>query len=171
MRKYMTKFFYNYLKTWKLRVSGLKKSPALLSILICAFVGIFSGAGDQTIASDITAVQYPDSQIVVTYFYTDFRCPTCMKLETYSQETVEKNFSKELQAEALVFRTLNMDKPENKHYIKAYNLYTKSLVVTHTKDGNVIRWKNLPDIWKLVRDRAQFEAYVRSEVLAFLKDL
>ncbi len=94
-----------------------------------------------------------------------------MKLETYSQETVQKTFVKELEEKAVTFRTLNIDEPENKHYIKDYNLYTKSLIISHTKGGKDVRWKNLPEIWKHVRNRERFEEYVVGEVRKFMKDL
>jgi len=171
MGQIMPQVFKRHQKIPVSRVSAWKKIPTISCVLIFVVVGTLFGAERQAVTADKTAVKYPDNQIVVTYFHTDYRCATCMKLETYSQEAVEKNFSKELQVEAVIFRTLNVDKPENKHYIKEYNLYTKSLVVIHTRGGKVIRWKNLPDIWKHVRDRSRFEAYVRNEILAFMKDL
>lgn len=35
-------------------------------------------------------------QVVVTYFHTAFRCPTCTLLEKYSRETMENHFANEL---------------------------------------------------------------------------
>jgi len=108
---------------------------------------------------------------VVTYFYTNVRCPTCRKLEAYSRESVEHAFAKEIKDKVLLFRAVNVDEPENKHFIKDYNLYTKSLIVALKKKGEVVRWKNLPEIWRHVRDRPGFEEYVQAGVKEFLKDL
>ena len=110
-------------------------------------------------------------QVVVTYFHTNFRCPTCHRLEEYSRDTVQSAFAGELEQGKVVFRVINVDDPENQHFIKDYKLYTKSLIVSERKDGKEIRWKNLPEIWRLVRDREQYEQYVRSEIEDYLKDL
>ena len=145
---------------------------ALSWILIFAVVGTGSSVEPQDDgAVDKNPVKEHRNQVVVTYFHTNYRCPTCTKLEKYSREAVEKNYGKELQDKTMVFLTLNVDEPENKHYVKDYSLYTKSLIVAHTRDGKVVSWKNLPDIWKLVRDRDRFEEYVLNEVREFMKDL
>lgn len=112
-----------------------------------------------------------DGQVVVTYFHTTARCPTCHRLEEYSRDTVESAFARELNQGRIVFNVINIEEKENRHYIQDYKLYTKSLVVSERKDGKEVRWKNLPDIWKLVRDREQYEQYVRREIEDYLKDL
>ena len=124
--------------------------------------------GDQ---GNVASVQAGgDTQVLVTYFHTTFRCPTCIQLEKYSRETVERDFAKEIGENRVAFRSVNVEESENEHYVKEYNLYTKSLVVSLTRNGQEIRWKNLPDIWKHVRNRERFEQYVREEVQAFLQD-
>ena len=110
-------------------------------------------------------------QVVVTYFHTTFRCPTCHRLEEYSRDTVKSAFAGELEQGRIVFHVINVDDPENQHFIKDYKLYTKSLIVSEWKDGKEVRWKNLPEIWRLVRDREQYEQYVRGEIEDYLKDL
>lgn len=152
-------------------VSAMMGILTILWIMTFAMVENVSSTEPQDTAIDKTAVKESRNQVVVTYFHTHFRCPTCMKLEAYSQETVKENFVKELEGKSIIFRTLNVDEPENKHYIKDYNLYTKSLIIAQTKDGKIVRWKNLPEIWKHVRDRERFEEYVQSEIREFMKDL
>jgi thiol-disulfide isomerase/thioredoxin len=112
-----------------------------------------------------------NAQVVVTYFHTTFRCPTCRRLEEYSREAVESAFGKELEQGKVAFRALNVEETDNQHFIKDYSLYTKSLIVSLNKNGKETRWKNLPDIWKLVRDREQYEKYVVGEIEDYLKDL
>ncbi len=112
-----------------------------------------------------------DRQVVVTYFHTTFRCPTCRRLEELARETVETSFAGELKEGKVAFRVINVDDPENQHFIKDYKLYTKSLIVSERKGGKEVRWKNLPEIWKLVGDREQYEQYVRSEIGDYVKDL
>jgi len=111
-----------------------------------------------------------DTRVLVSYFHTTFRCPTCTQLEAYSQETVERDFAREVAENRVVFRSVNVQEPENEHYVQDYKLYTKSLVVSLSRNGREVRWKNLPDIWKHVRNRDRFDQYVREEIQAFLRD-
>jgi hypothetical protein len=113
----------------------------------------------------------PDAQVLVTYFYTSYRCPTCKKLEAYSRQAIEDGFPRELEEKMILFRTLNVDEPENSHYTEDYKLVTKSLIVSLNRNGKEVKWTNLADIWKLVGNQEKFKAYVRSETQAYLKDL
>jgi hypothetical protein len=113
----------------------------------------------------------PDAQVLVTYFYTTYRCPTCKKLEAYSRQAIEEGFPRELEEKKIVFSTYNVDEPENSHYTEDYELVTKSLIISLTRNGKEIKWTNLADIWKLVGNQEKFKAYVRSETQAYLKDL
>ena len=113
----------------------------------------------------------PESQVVVTYYYTSYRCPTCMKLETYSRQAIEGGFPTEIEEKKVVFRTLNLDEPENSRYVEDYKLVTKSLIVSLNRKGKEIKWKNLPDIWRLVGVQEKFAEYVRRETRSFLEEL
>lgn len=112
----------------------------------------------------------PESQVWVTYYYTSYRCPTCKKFESYSRQAIEKGFPAELEEKRIVFRTLNLDKPENSRYVEDYKLVTKSLIVSLNRKGKEVKWKNLADIWKLVGDQEKFEEYVQRETRSFLEE-
>jgi hypothetical protein len=112
----------------------------------------------------------PELQVLVTYFYTTHRCPTCKKLEAYSRQAIEEGFPRELAEGKIRFRALNLDEPENSRYIEEYKLVTKSLIVSLHRNGKEIKWKNLPDIWKLVGDQEKFVEYVQREAQGFLEE-
>ncbi|MFZ2634022.1 MAG: nitrophenyl compound nitroreductase subunit ArsF family protein [Desulfosalsimonadaceae bacterium] len=121
-------------------------------------------AGDKA-----TEIQKPVHAIVVTYFHTTMRCPTCHKIEELSTLAVKSHFEKELSTGKVVWRVINVDEPENAHYNKDYQLYTKSLIVSEVKDGKEVRWKNLEKIWEFVRDEEEFDKYVHTEIADWLK--
>jgi hypothetical protein len=112
----------------------------------------------------------PELQVWVTYYHTSYRCATCKKLESYSRQAIEEGFPVELEEKRIVFRTLNLDKPENSHYVEDYKLVTKSLIVSLNRKGKEVKWKNLADIWKLVGDQEKFGEYVRRETMSFLEE-
>lgn len=108
--------------------------------------------------------------ISATYFHTTARCPTCHKIEQLSSQAVTSNFENELKTGKVVWRVINVDESENKHYNTDYQLYTKSLIISEVKDSKEVRWKNLEKIWTFVRDEEKFDAYVKTEINDWLKE-
>jgi hypothetical protein len=149
-------------------------------IIVCLLMmtgSAISGDGAATVKAEspkTTAatpdVQKPARSIVVTYFHTTMRCPTCHKIEEYSTNAVKSHFENELKTGTVVWRVINVDEPENAHYNTDYQLYTKSLIVSEVKDGKEVRWKNLEKIWEFVRDEEQFDKYVYTEIKDWLKE-
>jgi hypothetical protein len=116
------------------------------------------------------AVEAQDSKLIAYYFHGTFRCTTCRTIEQYSHDAIQTYFAKELGNGRLEFRPVNVEEPENKHFIQDYQLVTRSLVLSLVSDGKEMKWKNLPDVWKLVRDKDKFFQYVKDEVEKFLKE-
>lgn len=128
----------------------------------------------QPAPTDSTVAAAPDStratQYLVYYFYTTKRCPTCRKLEAYSRQALDSGFVDSMKTGAVVWQALNTDEKEYEHFLKDYELYTKSLVVVKMEHGKQVKWKNLEKIWELVGDEEAFIKYVQSELTAFMSE-
>jgi hypothetical protein len=116
------------------------------------------------------AVKSQNSKLIAYYFHGTFRCTTCRTIEEYSHDAIQTYFVKELGNGRLEFRTVNVEEPENKHFIQDYQLVTKSLVLSFVSDGKETKSKNLADVWKLMRDKDKFFQYVKDEVEKLLKE-
>ena len=136
----------------------------LLSLAVLAFKQM-KQKSPQTQSSQKTDSQ---SAIIVTYFYNNIRCPSCKKIEALTRESLRENFTGELDSGGLLWQLVNMDEPENQHYIKDYGLHTKSVVVS-TGQGNKKRWKNLDQVWNLLGNEEGFKRYIQGEVTAFMQ--
>ena len=112
----------------------------------------------------------PERQIVAYYFHTTDRCPSCLKIESFSHEAVQTGFPKELESGRLVFRLVNIEEKGNEHFVQDYQLFTKSLVIVEQVRGKQTRWKNLPKVWELLSDKEKFLAYVQNEVRGYLNE-
>ena len=121
-------------------------------------------SSDSARADDI-----PGDVVIAYYFHTTRRCASCRKIESYSDEAINTAFAEELKQGKLVWRPVNTDEAENKHFINDYQLYTKSLILAQIQSGQQIRWKNLDKIWLLLKDKKSFVEYVQNEVGDFLK--
>lgn len=105
----------------------------------------------------------------VYYFHGDARCPTCRKIEAYAQDAVRKDFPRELETGALEWRVLNVQRPDNTHYIRDFQLFTSTLIVVKVRNGEIATWKALDQTWEFVSDRTQFTKYVQDEVRQYLR--
>lgn len=109
-------------------------------------------------------------QYVAYYFHGNMRCPTCKKLEQYSQEGINSTQILERTGLNIPLKIVNVQIPENSHFIQDFELYSQSLVITEVKDDRISRWKNLDQIWMLVRDRDKYLQYVIDEICTFVKE-
>ncbi len=108
-------------------------------------------------------------QLIVTYFHGDRRCATCQKLESYSHEAIVAEFGHELEAGTLVWRTVNYDQDDNKHFIDDYQLFTKALILSQMSDTVEVSWLNLDKIWQLVGDKEEYVDYVQKRTRSFME--
>ena len=105
----------------------------------------------------------------VYYFHGRARCATCLKIEALSSAAVSNGFAQAVRDGKVIWDVVDTDEPENKHFVNDYQLYTKSLIVVDMVGDKQVRWKNLSDIWTLVRDEAAFTRYVQDEVRGYLE--
>ena len=104
--------------------------------------------------------------ITVYYFHGNARCSSCRKLEQYTKEAVELNFSTGPFAGRAHFSAVNIDKPENQHFIADYKLVSKAVVLQPEKGG---KWTNLDQIWLKLEDKDAFLAYIRDGIIKVLE--
>jgi len=123
---------------------------------------------DETHAQSPETTAGPDTGVVAYYFHGTMRCATCKKLEAYSEEAIAQGFADELASGKLTWRAVNTDEPDNKHFVKDFELVTKAVVLVEYCDGTITRWQNIDKIWRLVGDKEDFIDYVRGQTTEFL---
>lgn len=110
----------------------------------------------------------PAHQVIAYYFHGTRRCVTCQTIEAYTEESLRSEFSGELESGKLVWRPVNVDTPDNEHFVQDYKLSTRSVVLVEMLGGKQKQWKNLPRVWELVRDKSVFIAYIQEETRRLL---
>lgn len=144
-------------------------SQPLKRIILFLFLYCFCFAGTTPAADNASSKQKANETVITAYyFHGNFRCATCRAIEQLSREAIEKNFKEQLKSGKLLFLVINIDEPENEHFIQDYQLVTRSLVITQLKNGRQIAWKNLPKVWDYVRDEQAFYNYVKTEIQSYL---
>ncbi len=120
-------------------------------------------------ASPTAATKPQPNKLVAYYFHTTYRCPTCRRIEAYSKQAIESGFARELADGRIEFRLVNVEIPENRHYVQEYNLFTKSLVLVRIKNGKQVEWTNLERVWELNGDHSAFLRYVQQGIRDYLE--
>lgn len=99
-------------------------------VLILGLAGAIGFPALNAFAQTQAASPQPAShKVVAFYFHTNTRCSTCIKIEAYSHEAIEKGFPDELKNGTLELRVVNYEQPENRHFIQDYRLVSKSLIL------------------------------------------
>ncbi|MHC4874809.1 MAG: nitrophenyl compound nitroreductase subunit ArsF family protein [Planctomycetota bacterium] len=110
----------------------------------------------------------PEQQFYAYYFHGNRRCDTCRAIENNTKETLNSHFSDELKSGALKFEIINVEKPENEHFITDYKLTTRSVVLSLKENGKESKFKNLVEVWSFADDKVTFIEYAKTEINEFM---
>lgn len=104
--------------------------------LIFAFITIlvFLGCG-QTSENQAQENKSNKSKLLVYYFHSTHRCPTCNSIEENTKATLDKYFAKELKDGTIVFKSINVDEKENEKIAKKYDAFGSALYFTTQNQG------------------------------------
>ena len=115
------------------------------------------------------AADPPADRVVAMYFHRTERCPTCLKMGSYSEEAVKKGFAKQVKEGSVQFYYIDFQDKKNATLTKGYKVSGPALVVAKVKAKKVKEYKDLEDIWTKVREKPKFIKYVRDNVEAYRK--
>ena len=123
-----------------------------------------------TSAASAWAADPPADRVLALYFHRTQRCPTCLKMGSYSEEAVTKGFEKQVKEGTVEYRYVDFQNEKNAKLTKAYKVTGPTLIMVKVVDNKVKEQKNLKDIWTKVREKPEFIQYVRENVEAYLPD-
>jgi thiol-disulfide isomerase/thioredoxin len=124
--------------------------------LVALLASIFSEAA--------LAADAPANRVVVMYFHRTQRCPTCLKMGSYSEEAVKKGFAQEIKDGKVEFHYIDFQDQKNDKLTKGYNVSGPTLIVAQVASKKVKEYKNLTEIWSKHGDKAAFIEYVQQNV-------
>jgi hypothetical protein len=111
----------------------------------------------------------PADRVVVMYFHRTHRCPTCMKMGSYSEEAVKSGFPKEIKEGTVEFHYVDFQDEKNEALTKGYKISGPTLIVVRVAENKPAEYKNLTEIWTKVRDKDAFIEYVQCNVKDYQK--
>ena len=111
----------------------------------------------------------PADRIVVMYFHRTKRCPTCLKMGSYTEEAVKSGFAKEIKAGKVEFHYIDFQDKKNEALTKGYKVGGPTLIVARVAANKVAECQSLTEIWTKVRDKDAFVEYVQGNVKDYQK--
>jgi hypothetical protein len=142
------------------------------SIAVLAFKGL--RVSNNATTHDDISVNMPipkvEDGVMVFYFHGNVRCPTCRKIEEYTQEAVESQFSNQLKKKEILWQIVNYETPGNEHFATDYKLIAPTVVLAIFKNGDEVKWKSLPEVWEHVGDKPFFMSFVQKSLNDFIQD-
>jgi len=73
----------------------------------------------------------------------------------------------ELDADRIGFRAINIDEPEQAHYVQDFQLTMRTVVLVAEVAGKVVRWKRLDECWDRFDDPEDYTDYLRRSLGRF----
>jgi len=154
-------------------VNGKKLVTGFLLVFVMASIGFLlvkeSRRGAQVAArTSGPAVAMSGPGVVAYYFHGRVRCTSCVRIGNLSGKAIRERFPEELRKGLLAFREVNIDEPENRHFIDDYGLSGQSLVIVEYRNGRQVRWMNLEKVWTLLDSEKEFFPYVQEGVSSYM---
>ena len=111
--------------------------------LILAFVVCFGLAAcgkndakkNDTVKVEQTQSQEVNNRVEILYFHGKQRCATCMAIEKNAKEVIEAQFAEEIKNGTVVFKAIDISKPENEKIAEKYEVTWSSLFISKWIDG------------------------------------
>jgi hypothetical protein len=157
-----------------MHIKNLLTAALLLFVTAAAVTIALKNSRDsstETVAADTETnreTPLPTDGLVVYFFHSETRCPTCRKIEAYAHEAIDDAFQAELASGEIVWQLANYEAPENAQAARNYEVYSSSVVLVRSQQSQPADWRNLTRVWELVGDKDAFKSYVRGQTQEML---
>lgn len=145
-------------------------SALVAGVVAAGLVAIAVGAEpQQTAKGEGKQAAGPAHRVVACYFHRTQRCPTCRKISSYIEESIQAGYATEIKDGRVAVTMIDFQDPKNDSYTSYYQITGPTLVLMDVHDGKVTAWKPAPKVWSLVGNKDAFFQYVQGEVRGYLE--
>ncbi len=146
----------------------MKKTLKLISlialVLLLSACGLENKNGIETKSNEIKKAE----KIEIYNFHSTNQCYSCVYIGDMMFKIVDTKFKEEYQSGKIVFKKINVDKPENKEVANKYQARGSSLFFNMIIDGK----ENISEdisVWRLVGNDQVFQNYIIKKINDNLK--
>ena len=91
----------------------VKETSAMKRVLTCVFAFGIVALLASMLPQAVVAADAPADRVVVMYFHRTQRCPTCLKMGSYSEEAVKSGFAKQIKDGKVEFHYIDFQDEKN----------------------------------------------------------
>jgi hypothetical protein len=153
----------------------MKKYIIIIAILIITIFGFITfnnyGQKEEQVNNNYSVIdiKLPKTEkIEVFLFHTTQRCTSCINIGKFAKQTIDNNFSEELNSGRIVFKEINIDLPENYQLTEKFQASGSSLFINTIRGGRDYIEQDLK-VWRLVGNEGEFESYFKEKLEDILK--
>jgi len=140
--------------------------------LLLAFVLISIGfsLGRHSIKPTAATPQPTGQNVVkVYYLHSTFRCTTCNAIEKMTMALLETQYRRELSSGSMLFHEVDFQTDEA--LAKQFGVVASCVVVAAVRNGKVVDFQRLDDVWTLMKDPPAFDKYLRNAITAMQRKI
>ena len=94
--------------------------------------------------------------LTAIYFHAKHRCTTCETIETFAHDALQS----EIEQGNIGWAVADYTAEENQATVEQCKVLASTVVLVDLKDGKIVRWKNLEQVWDYTDDAKAFESYI-----------
>ncbi|AQQ71325.1 redox-active disulfide protein 2 [Limihaloglobus sulfuriphilus] len=128
--------------------------------------GIGTDAAARTFNENPQRAENPD--VIVYYFHSGNRDQTCRDIECDTAMILSLEFSDLLIAGIIDWRVINIDEPENVHFLNNFQVSAETVVLSRLDGGKEVEFKRLDSVKDHLGDIDALKQYITREVKAYL---
>jgi len=147
---------------------------AVLAVIVSSYI-LFNNYGQKkeqvNTNYSVIDIKLPKTdKIEVFLFHATQRCTSCINIGKFTKQTIDNNFSEELNSGKIVFREINIDLPENYELAEKFQASGSSFFINTIRSGKDYIEQDLK-VWRLVGNEGEFESYFKERLENILKKL
>ncbi len=158
------------IKVKNLKIIGI----VLVSVLVLVLLQVLASAKKAETDCDegVCAVEIKEEKITaekieVFHFHATQQCWSCITIADFTQKTLTNRYPNELENGRIVYRSIDIDLPENKEVAQKYNATGSALFINLIYDGKDHISEDVA-VWRLVNSETQFTKYLGDKLEKYL---
>lgn len=158
------------LSTKTLKIVAIVIASIIVLILVQAFAN--NKKADADCDDGVCGVEQQEEKITaekieVINFHATQRCYSCTMLGDFTEKSLENLFPEELESGKIVFKSINVDLPENSEITQKYRASGSSLFINLIYDGKDHISEDV-QVWRLLNSEIQFREYLGDKLEKYL---
>jgi hypothetical protein len=149
---------------------GLQKIVSLCKILLLSFalisIGYMLGKNSVREQRSSMGIAGNADHVAVYYLHSTFRCETCNRIEAMTKDLLEREYADFLGDGRMLWNEIDFMK--NTELASQFEIAASTVLVADVREGKVIRYQRLDEVWTLTGDRNAFDSYLRAAIDLYL---